>query len=85
MGKVTELIQSTDGLIRSAKVKIQNSNTLCRPLCLLYPIETSGKMESNETVKRDTLVQPHDGSTHNSHRHIRKAAAVAMEKIKTRF
>ncbi|XP_045201835.2 uncharacterized protein LOC123555228 [Mercenaria mercenaria] len=50
-GKIVKLVQSSDNQIRSAKVKMPSGKLLGRPLCLLYPIETS-------TCVSDT-VSPH--------------------------
>lgn len=36
-GKILNLIQSGDGLIRSAEVETSSKKVLRRPLCLLYP------------------------------------------------
>ncbi|XP_053383165.1 uncharacterized protein LOC128549742 [Mercenaria mercenaria] len=41
LGKIVNLIQSRDGKIRSAKVKVSSGKVLGRPLKLLFPIETS--------------------------------------------
>ena len=40
-GKITHLVKSTDGQIRSAKVKLSSGRIVGRPLNLLFPIEIS--------------------------------------------
>ncbi|MCG7879158.1 MAG: reverse transcriptase domain-containing protein [Candidatus Thiodiazotropha endolucinida] len=51
LGKVIELIQSADGFVRSARVQTQSGRILGRPLCLLYPIETSDNKENESNDK----------------------------------
>ncbi|KAK6009733.1 hypothetical protein OSTOST_25311 [Ostertagia ostertagi] len=46
-GKITEIITSSDGLIRSAKILMPNQNIIHRPLNKIYPLEIrSGVKES---------------------------------------
>ena len=51
LGRIVELIKSRDGHIRSAKVKTSSGNILGRPLCLLYPVETSPEKEINDNER----------------------------------
>ena len=46
IGRITELITSSDNKIRAAKVKLRNRNIIRRPVNRLYPIEV-------ETVEYD--------------------------------
>ncbi|KHJ98965.1 integrase core domain protein [Oesophagostomum dentatum] len=46
-GKVTELIKSADGLIRSVKILMPNQKILQRPLNKIYPLEIREEVEEN--------------------------------------
>ncbi len=53
-GRISELIQSGDGEIRSAKVKLKHNSTLRRSITLLYPLEC-GTREVKENSGGDGL------------------------------
>ena len=46
MGKVIKLVSSSDGSVRSAKIKMPSGKVFGRPLNLLFPIEVSGRNDS---------------------------------------
>ena len=50
MGKITELISSSDGKFRTAKVLLPTKKVLKRPLNLLYPLEC-GSFQEIETTQ----------------------------------
>ena len=49
LGKFEQSIQSNDGEIRAAKVRMSNGSLLKRPLNLLYPMELAGTNETNHS------------------------------------
>ncbi len=60
LGRICELIQSADGQIRVAKVRIGNGKIFKRPLNMLYPIEvTNDKIQSSETntISKDMTIK----------------------------
>ena len=77
MGKVMKLVSSSDGSVRSAKVKMPSGRVFGRPLNLLFPIEVSSRSKGcveeekveDEVSKGELLPQ-------------RQAAKEATEKIK---
>lgn len=74
LGRITELVKSSDGLIRSAKVKTPSGRVLGRPLNLLFPLETSEEYDEqteSKYVKEPTYKRP-----------LRKAAVQTNEKIR---
>ena len=77
IGRITELVSSRDGQVRSAKIKLPNSNVLGRPLNLLYPLECSPE-DSSVTDSQ----QPNVLKTSNVNQKTKgKAAVIAREKI----
>lgn len=55
MGKSTELISSSDGKSRTAKVLLPTKKVLKRPLSLLYPLECSSVQEIETTQDGEQL------------------------------
>ena len=55
MAKITELISSSDGKIRAAKVLLPTKKVLNRPLNLLYPLECDSGREKTEEITSNTL------------------------------
>ena len=45
-GKVIQLVQSRDGLVRSVRVMLPSGREIGRPINLLYPMELSGEAEA---------------------------------------
>lgn len=78
IGKICDLVQSTDGHIRSAKVQTPAGRILGRPLCLLYPIETTVKSVDELDNDRGREVTTSQDIIHKT---VRKAASVARERI----
>jgi hypothetical protein len=75
IGKITKLLTSSDGLVRYAKVTLPSGKILGRPLCLLYPIETSRNCDSSDSDSKEEVKIP-------DKRSVRKASVQAREKIK---
>ena len=76
MAKVREVIASTDGEIRSAKVFLQSGTTVTRPLSLLYPLEVDIPEESSNQV----IIK--EASKENSNvRPKREAGRIAQERL----
>lgn len=90
MGKIEQLIQSNDGEIRAAKIKISNGHVLKRPLNLLYPMEvaetaTHGKIIENKPnrEKCKSEIPPKNETKNESQtRSRRNAYKNAREKIR---
>ena len=77
MGRIVKLIQSNDGQLRSAKVKLANGNIIGRPLNLLYPLEVDG--DSNDDYDSQHLeIIPKE---RENSRPIRKSAEIAKRKF----
>ena len=55
MGKITELISSSDGKFRAAKVLLPTKKVLKRPLNLLYPLECGSVQEIEATQDGEQL------------------------------
>ena len=79
LGKVIELIQNTDGFVRSARVQTQSGRILGRPLCLLYPIETSDNIDKESEDKT-----PMKGENTNPPL-VRKAGVRSSERLNECF
>ena len=75
VGRVAELVPSSDGHIRSVKVTLPNRKVLGRPLKLLYPLECE-PIEQCSTDKNIVKSVSDDGQ-----RPTRIAAVIAREKI----
>lgn len=66
LGKLTKLVASSDGCIRSAELKLTSGRVLRRPLNLLFPIETSAdengisnkKLVTNENCENIKTIRP---------------------------
>ena len=77
LGKVTRLVPSLDGNVRSAEILLSSGRTVRRPLNLLYPVEVTTGEDSisvgNETskTKQEAIKRP-----------VREAATIAKGKIK---
>ena len=93
VGKVEELIYSTDSQVRGAVVRIPNSQTLKRPINKLYAIETAvenysplkNNIENVENPKstgddnKDTLDNSNSNSLRRSKREAAKLAELKMK------
>lgn len=93
-GKITEIIASSDGLVRSAKILMPNKNLIHRPLNKIYPLEIrsaanapcdlileSGKDTNSNEVVPDLSPLPLTG-TSSRHGLPRAAKARAYEFFK---
>jgi len=78
-GQIEELILSKDGFVRSAKVRTQTGKTLNRPLCLLYPLETSDKCCKTTS---DNTLETEIPTNKRSSKIQRNAAKKALDRIK---
>ena len=50
MGRIKELVNSSDGEVRPAKTVLPNNKVICRPLNLLFPIECP-TTEAKESIQ----------------------------------
>ena len=75
IGKIIELNESKDKVIRSAKVKLSSQKVLNRPLSLLYPIECDSA--ESEICSKDTETPVENGAKLP----YRKAREVAKQRI----
>lgn len=77
-GKIVELVQSSDGNVRSVKVKLHTGRVIGRPLKLLFPLEVSNNSEKELEGKKpnSVLTEPN-----TDQRPKRKAAVLAKTKI----
>ena len=68
MGKISELILSRDGKIRSARILLSSGNIINRPLNLLYPLETAVPEEylSDNSEPKTVIPSRHDAKTDSS-------------------
>ena len=55
MGKITELISSSNGKLRAGKVLLPTKKVLKRPLNLLYPLECGSVQEIERTQDGEQL------------------------------
>lgn len=78
MGKEVDLVQSSDGNVRSVKVKLQTGRVIGRPLKLLFPLEVSNTSE-NEPEETKLNSFPIEPKTDRYPK--RKAVIIAKTKI----
>ena len=78
MAKIVELNTSSDGNIRSARVRLATRKELIRPLNLLYPLECGNSKELTDTPEsRDDQESPKPkGNTRPS-----RQAAIQAKKL----
>ena len=97
LGKITELITSSDGNIRSAKVLLATKNVVNRSLNLLYPLECQNdhtdnlneKVNQNNDNNEDTTNDTHENNVNQTNEHeaqpprrsTRRAALEARDRI----
>ncbi|XP_053376547.1 uncharacterized protein LOC123535785 [Mercenaria mercenaria] len=80
LGKITDLCISSDGNIRSAKVKTSSGRVLGRPLSLLYPLEVSSEQTTEPTEKDNSAGEiPRIPSDRKSKENARKKIRVIFE------
>ena len=80
MEKIRELISSSDGKIRVAKVFLPTKKVLKRPLNLLYPFECDTGRETEMTQDREQLNESEE-ITSSTLRSTRAAATRAREQM----
>lgn len=80
MGKITELISSSDGKFRAAKVLLRTKKVLKRPLNLLYPLECCSVQEIEMTQDGEQLEETVE-DTSTTLRPTRAAATSARKKM----
>ena len=80
MGKITELISSSDGKFRTAKVLLPTKKVLKRPLNLLYPLEC-GSVQEIETTQNGGQLKQTVEDTSTTLRPTRAAATRAREQM----
>ena len=81
LGKVTHLVSSFDGHVRSAKVLLSSGRTVCRPLNLLYPVEVNACEASNSDHDKQLQTYPLNKQK-SVHRPVRAASSVAKIRMK---
>lgn len=74
VGRILEIIQSLDGSIRSAEVRLPTGKTTKRSVCHLYPIECTSDEGENKNLEIDE-------NQITESRPTRKAAKIAKQKI----
>ena len=79
IGKITQIRQSRDGEIRSAKVLLASRRILDRPINLLFPIELSRENSLSSDFERNN--KDSNGKRECETRSKRKAALSAQTKI----
>ena len=82
LGRVTDVIQSRDGLIRSARVLMPNHRILTRPVCHLYPLELNCLSDVTENLPPVNDPEP---SSSVSSRPVRSAAVEAQRRLENLF
>ena len=82
---MTELLISSDGNVRAAKVTLPSKKTLNRPLKLLYPIECSNMRDTDSEDKNENMKADMDTKkvSDNVVRPKRQAAQKAELRLKT--
>ena len=75
-GKLIELVESRDKVIRSARVQLPTKKVLNRPLSLLYPLECSSG--DSEVCRKNSWPSVKSGAS----RPYREAREVAKQRIK---
>ena len=83
MGKITELISSSDGKFLAAKVLLPTKKVLKRPLKLLYPLECSRVQEIEATQDGEQLEETVEDTSTTLRR--TRAAATRARKQMQRF
>ena len=63
MGRVTELISSSDGKFRAAKVLLPTKKVLKRPLNLRYPLECGNGQEVELTQDEEQLKETEEDNS----------------------
>ena len=83
IGRIKELIQSSDNHIRSAKIMLPTRKIIGRPLNQLYPIECSNNKQDNDDNTSDNMKNSDNGQTGQSRRRLpmRETAIRAREII----
>ena len=85
LGRIVSLNKSTDGNIRSAKLKISSGKYVNRPLSLLYPIECPAGSESAQQADQNALNEDEQERMLPQTRPRRQAAQIAREKLLQMF
>ena len=77
LGRITGVIEDSEGVIRGAKILLANGNIIERPVQKLFPLELSEINEDNESkiVREKLIVEP------GERRPTREAATLARVKI----
>ena len=79
LGQIKELNNSSDGNIRTAKVRMPNGRVLCRPLCYLFPLECGTIKETEDTNVHNEVKYAEMKERSNDRK--RSAALVARKRI----